>query len=70
MLLERSEQAQFLVPMTVSLSAGLLFGMVATLILTPACYALLEDVGWLLRRRGKRTQAAAEVLVQRLKQRN
>jgi multidrug efflux pump subunit AcrB len=70
MLLERSEQAQFLVPMTVSLSAGLLFGIVATLILTPACYALLEDVGWLLRRRGKRTQAAAEVLVQRLKQRN
>ncbi|MDQ3830706.1 MAG: efflux RND transporter permease subunit, partial [Candidatus Tectomicrobia bacterium] len=69
MLLERSEQAQFLVPMTVSLSAGLLFGMVATLILTPACYALLEDARWLLGGRSKRTQAAAEVLVQRLRQR-
>ena len=55
--------------MTVSLSAGLLFGMVATLILTPACYALLEDARWLLGGRSKRTQAAAEVLVQRLRQR-
>jgi multidrug efflux pump subunit AcrB len=43
-LLERSMQAQFLVPMTLSLAAGLLFGMVATLVLTPACYAILEDL--------------------------
>ncbi|QSA98895.1 efflux RND transporter permease subunit [Methylococcus sp. EFPC2] len=40
-LLETSEQAQFLIPMTLSLSAGLLIGMAASLILTPACYALL-----------------------------
>jgi multidrug efflux pump subunit AcrB len=40
-LLERSEQAQFLIPMTLSLSAGLLVGMAASLILTPACYAIL-----------------------------
>ena len=41
-LLETSEQAQFLVPMTLSLSAGLLFGMTASLILAPACYAISE----------------------------
>ncbi|WP_434110157.1 efflux RND transporter permease subunit [Methylocaldum sp. GT1TLB] len=40
-LLETSQQAQFLVPMTLSLAAGLLFGMGASLILTPVCYAIL-----------------------------
>lgn len=39
-LLETSEQAQFLIPMTLSLSAGLLVGMAASLILTPVCYAI------------------------------
>jgi multidrug efflux pump subunit AcrB len=42
-LLETSEQAQFLVPMTLSLAAGLLFGMFASLLLTPVCYAMLQD---------------------------
>jgi multidrug efflux pump subunit AcrB len=42
-LLETSPQAQFLIPMTLSLSAGLLIGMAASLILTPACYAILGD---------------------------
>ncbi|MFI3157610.1 MAG: efflux RND transporter permease subunit [Methylococcaceae bacterium] len=40
-LLETSPQAQFLIPMTLSLSAGLLLGMAASLILTPVCYAIL-----------------------------
>jgi len=40
-LLETSPQAQFLIPMTLSLSAGLLLGMTASLILTPVCYAIL-----------------------------
>jgi len=40
-LLETSPQAQFLVPMTLSLSSGLLLGMTASLILTPVCYAVL-----------------------------
>ena len=44
-LLETSEQAQFLVPMTLSLSVGLLAGMTASLILTPVCYALIERKG-------------------------
>ena len=42
-LLETSPQAQFLIPMTLSLSAGLLIGMTASLILTPVCYAILGD---------------------------
>jgi multidrug efflux pump subunit AcrB len=41
-LLETSEQAQFLVPMTLSLTVGLLVGMTASLILTPVCYAIVE----------------------------
>lgn len=48
-LLETSPQAQFLIPMTLSLSAGLLIGMAASLILTPVCYAILArtpDSGW------------------------
>lgn len=40
-LLETSPQAQFLIPMTLSLSAGLLVGMAASLLLTPVCYAVL-----------------------------
>jgi len=40
-LLETSAQAQFLIPMTLSLSAGLLIGMAASLILTPVAYAVL-----------------------------
>lgn len=40
-LMETSPQAQFLIPMTLSLSAGLLLGMAASLILTPVCYAIL-----------------------------
>ncbi|MCX7085719.1 MAG: efflux RND transporter permease subunit [Methylococcales bacterium] len=42
-LLESSPQAQFLIPMTLSLSAGLLMGMAASLILTPVCYAALGE---------------------------
>ena len=42
-LLETSPQAQFLIPMTLSLSAGLLIGMTASLILTPTCYAILGN---------------------------
>ena len=41
-LLETSEQAQFLVPMTLSLTVGLMIGMTASLILTPVCYAIVE----------------------------
>lgn len=44
MLFVTSEQANFLVPMTLALTFGLIFGVFATLILAPACYAVLQDI--------------------------
>lgn len=42
-LLERSLQAQFLIPMAISLAFGILFGTLITLILVPTLYVVLED---------------------------
>ena len=52
MLFETSEQAKFLVPVTLSLTASLCFGMIATLVLVlvPVCYAILVDLQMLFRR--------------------
>ncbi len=44
MLLERSIQAQFLIPMAISLGFGVLFGTVITLLLVPSLYMILDDV--------------------------
>ena len=43
MLLERSVQAQFLIPMAISLGFGVLFGTFVTLLLIPCGYMMLED---------------------------
>jgi multidrug efflux pump subunit AcrB len=43
LLLERSVQAKFLIPMAVSLAFGVLFATVITLILVPTSYMILED---------------------------
>jgi hypothetical protein len=48
MILERSLQAQFLIPMAVSLGFGVLFGTVITLLLVPCGYMILEDVHTLM----------------------
>ena len=45
LLLDRSLQAQFLVPMAVSLGAGILFSTVITLYLIPCALLLSEDLG-------------------------
>jgi multidrug efflux pump subunit AcrB len=44
MMLERSIQAQFLIPMAVSLGFGVLFATVITLLLVPCGYMFLEDI--------------------------
>jgi multidrug efflux pump subunit AcrB len=44
MILETSLQAQFLIPMAVSLAFGVLFATTITLILVPALYMILQDV--------------------------
>jgi len=43
LMLERSVQAQFLIPMAISLAFGVLFATVISLLLVPASYYLMED---------------------------
>ena len=43
-LLERSLQAQFLIPMAISLGFGVLFATFVTLLIVPVLYLILEDV--------------------------
>jgi len=47
-MFEKSTQAQFVVPMGISLAWGVLFATFITLILVPVCYLILEDIrsGW------------------------
>ncbi len=44
MVLEQSFQARFLIPMVISLSAGLMFCTVLTLLAIPAFYVILDDL--------------------------
>lgn len=44
MILETSVQAQFLIPMAISLGFGILFATLITLILIPSLYMILEDI--------------------------
>ncbi|RLC24092.1 MAG: AcrB/AcrD/AcrF family protein, partial [Deltaproteobacteria bacterium] len=50
MLTEKSLQAQFLIPMAISLGFGVLFATGITLLLIPCGYLILEDVRHLLAR--------------------
>lgn len=52
MMLETAPQAQFLIPMAVSLGFGVLFVTVTTLILVPAFYQIVEDIRGIAHRRG------------------
>jgi multidrug efflux pump subunit AcrB len=44
MLLERSLQARFLIPMAISLAFGVMFATCITLLLVPSLYMILEDI--------------------------
>ncbi len=48
LLLEKSMQAQFLIPMAVSLAFGVMFSTFITLMLVPSGYMILEDIKWAL----------------------
>ncbi len=50
LLLERSFQAQFLIPMAVSLGFGVMFATLVSLVLVPTGYLILEDLRLLGRR--------------------
>lgn len=51
MILETSVQAQFLIPMAISLAFGVLFSTGITLLLIPSLYMILEDIKGFLKRR-------------------
>ncbi|MFU8762970.1 MAG: efflux RND transporter permease subunit [Haliea sp.] len=60
MLLERSAQAQEIVPMAVSLAFGIVFATVITLLLVPSLYLILMDIkSWRERLAGSPLQAAS-----------
>ncbi len=44
LILEKSLQAQFMIPMAVALASGVLFATLITLLLVPASYLILEDI--------------------------
>jgi len=50
LIFEKSTQAQFLIPMGVSLGFGILFATLITLILVPVNYLVLEDITGFFRR--------------------
>jgi multidrug efflux pump subunit AcrB len=50
LLLERSLQARFLIPMAVSLAFGVVFATFITLVLVPVSYQILEDIRSFFRR--------------------
>jgi multidrug efflux pump subunit AcrB len=47
LLLEKSLQAQILIPLAASLAFGLAAATIAALFLVPAAYGILDDLGWL-----------------------
>jgi len=53
LILEKSTQAQFLIPMAVSLAFGILFSTIVTLGLVPVCYLIGAD----FRKMGARVKA-------------
>lgn len=58
LMFETSTQAQFLIPMAVSLGFGILFATVVTLLLIPVNYLVLEDIRRLIGNRTSREQQA------------
>ncbi|MFP4040017.1 MAG: efflux RND transporter permease subunit [Desulfosudaceae bacterium] len=60
MLLERSLQARFLVPMAISLGFGVLFATLITLLLVPCGYMILEDIHQLIDKARKLPDRAGE----------
>ena len=59
MILETSIQAQFLIPMALSLGFGILFATFITLLLTPSMYVILEDLKQLVGFKDKLAETAA-----------
>ena len=56
LMLERSMQARFLIPMAITLAFGVVFATFITLMLVPAGYMILEDLRGLVSRRKHQEQ--------------
>jgi multidrug efflux pump subunit AcrB len=67
LLLEKSMQAQFIIPMATSLAFGVLFATAISLMLVPSGYLILEDIKeaarWILRLYGFRLQSRHQAQV-------
>ncbi|GIW41567.1 MAG: acriflavin resistance protein [Candidatus Binatia bacterium] len=61
LLLERSLQAQFLIPMAISLAFGVVFATFVSLLLVPCSYLILEDLRALFSARPTHAPEAAQV---------
>ena len=44
MILEKSREARFLIPMAISLGVGVLFSAIITLVIVPCNYVILDDI--------------------------
>jgi len=62
LLLEKSMQAKFLIPMAISLAFGVIFSTVITLVLVPSGYIILEDLKGLFRRIYGREQIESAII--------
>lgn len=58
MLLERSLQARFLIPLAISLAFGVVFATVVTLFIVPSLYLILDDILTLPRRLFRRGEVS------------
>jgi multidrug efflux pump subunit AcrB len=47
LLMEKSLQAQVLIPLATSLAFGLVTATIAALFIVPSVYTILDDLGWL-----------------------
>ena len=63
LMLERSFDAEFLLPMAVSLAFGVIFATFITLILVPTEYLILNDIGRGMRRLLGRDSRESEDIV-------
>ena len=53
LLMEKSVQAQFLIPMAISLAYGVLFATVITLVIVPSAYLFIDNLKDMQKGRGK-----------------
>jgi hydrophobic/amphiphilic exporter-1 (mainly G- bacteria), HAE1 family len=61
LLLERSFQAQFLIPMAVSICFGLIAATLLTLLYVPSLYLIVQDIYQLLTRKGRTPEIGEQV---------